>query len=197
MKKLFTLVAIAALALSAQAKVEVTHNGTDIANGETVKLGSEVFEEIPGLGYEFGERFYVDGATPIQLSVVSNSNKWSYCTDQCFTLADNGDGTYTHSSTINMVPQDILLDALFMSAASVPELDLTATFTLTDADDDTFAFTVNLNTIAGALNTVVNDAAEMSTVYNLQGMRMSDASTLPAGIYIRTNGVKAEKFIVK
>lgn len=198
MKKIFTFLAVAALAVSAQAKVEVTYNNASITDGEVVKLHSEVLEEYMGIGYELAETFTVNGIAPIQVSVSSDSNKWSYCAEKCYPWVDEtsaGKG-YTIQSEIKNVPQEVALDAAFIPAMEIPEVDWTINLTFTDADS-TLSFSVNLNTISGAVNGIIDDFKGETAIYNIQGMKMMNTNNLPSGIYIRSNGIKTEKFVVK
>lgn len=200
MKKIFTILAVAAAVLSANAAVEVTYNGAPVADGAVIKLDQNVLHEIEGIpGYEMAEHFTINGATPIELNVTADNAKWQYCTNTCFTLLDEtGEGKeFTHYSTINTVPQDLAVDANFIMEMEIPKVDMNITFELTGSDDSTLTFTVNLNTNDNAVKGILNDADAQVSVYNLQGVKMTDPSQLPAGVYIRRQGSKAEKFIVK
>lgn len=204
MKKLYSIMAMAALALSSQAAIQVTYEGKAVTNGQEIALGKNSFEKVqdivPGVLsiYKAEADLTVTGATPIKVSAQGTDQTFQYCTgDNCFSLSDlDGDGIYTHEVSINKSPETMSVDVNY-SGPAVPEtIKSTISFVLTDATGSSVNFKVSMDSSkdAGVDNISVDGDNTPTVYYNLNGVK---ATTLTPGIYIARQGHKTTKIIVK
>lgn len=219
-KSLLTILAFSMAAL-ANAGISVDYKGANVPDGSVVELGKEVFNDLGGM-YEIGEHFTITGATPMTISVSSDSKDFTYCTTQCYMLkGPDANGKYTHSSTITNSPQDLALDAYFYDP-EIPAVDKSITFKLI-SDDEEMTFTVRLNTTGSAVKEMIHAAKSVTfkgnrlylnsdnasgyAIYGISGKAVKsgnvqahgsiDLSSLPAGIYLYKIGKTTGKVIVK
>lgn len=199
MKKIFTLALAASCLFSAAAKVAVTYNGESLEKGKVVELNASNLKTPEGIpGFEIAEVFSISGATPIELTIKADSNIWTYCLSSCYGLADEGDGTWGDMRMIENSPQTMDVDAKWLFVEDTPKVDTKIEFSFVDALDSEFEFTVHLNTNDNSVSNLIDDNAAVS-VYTLSGMQVpaADINTLPAGLYIKRQGSKTTKFMVK
>lgn len=221
-KTIFTILALCG-AMAAQAAVSVSYNGAPVADGSTVELGREVLksmEDIPG--YEVAEKMQITGDLPMTITATSDSQTFTYCTQQCFSLISDGNGKFTHTSQVKDLPCDLMIDATFPMVQEIPDVNTSIEFKLVSGAES-LTFTVHLDTSNSAVKEIANHAKTVSfkgnrlylnsdhaaayTIYGVSGKAVKsgrvsahgsvDLGALPKGIYLYRVDNRTGKVIVK
>lgn len=147
MKKPILTMSAMFVAFMTQAGVSVTYNGSPVEDGTVIELGRDAFQPYDDMpGYKIAEKFEIKGETPMSISVTSDSQTFTYCTQQCYMLmGPNSEGKYAHNSTIDITPCPLDIDASFFDIEAIPAIDTSICFLLASSNDS-FSFTVHLNT---------------------------------------------------
>lgn len=197
MKKFYSFITMAAIALSSQAAIQVTYNGQPLSNGQEINLDKDSFSQttiIPGVLSIFKAEadLTVTGVTPIQLKAQSPSDIFQYCTgENCFSLSDlDGDGVYTGETTVNTSPESVQVDVNHSGATLPDNLKSNILFVLTDASGSSISFKVSVDSSAGVDNITTSDnyvrPGDNNLAYNVASPTKISVYTLAGNTVIST-----------
>lgn len=225
MKKLYSIITMAVLALSSQAAIQVTCNNQALTNGQEISLSFQKVDIIPGImsKYMAEASISISGTSPIKVQAETDQpNVIQYCQvgGSCGVFGADGI-VYTSEMQVTSSPAEFKIDA---SYNSFPE-NATGYLSLviSDASNSSINIKFKYNTAASGV-----DAVEMSsdyvratgrsliynfaqptvvTVYSIAGNTVINASVngdgqlsldaLHPGIYIYRAGAYTGKILVR
>lgn len=203
MKKTFTLISAAMMAVVANAGIVATFDGAPVADGAVLTWGVDHFHGMEGIpGFELSEHIVVTSdALPVAVKGVSKSDIITCCTSEnCFSLTDfDDDGEYTTNFSLKVSPETMEIDVKYIGLPELPVSKDEVTYTLTDKDGATMTFTVVVNSDPASVAGVAADVNAAYSICDLSGRVLKsgvgsiDRSSLDAGVYILRQGTKAMK----
>lgn len=214
MKKLFTLMAVALMSVTAaDAAITVKNGNEEIKDGGVVTMTKANVKELaPGLGmYQAELKLSLEtNCAPVGFEMKGDSSNITLCAGICPTMTDpDGDGVFT--AKIDPTEQYSLLEIHGPLAAAPYEYKNSMDVVATDALGNKFSFKIVLDTTGeSSVNGVVADKAVFSVkngkayvngsangveVYNLLGQRVPNDAL--HGIYLVKAGKAVKKVVVK
>lgn len=200
MKKIFTTLAAAALvAVSAQAKLEVTNNGTPLENGATIEFTNADFNctSMPEFNYFKWEAVChpdVVSSSFMHTYVTSTAKNYNFCTSTCFMPKQDGD-QWIVDQPWNMKEGQIQMHFEY-GTENLPTAEESVKVKITNTDGDTFEFTAVFKTTdTSGVEEIVAASANVAGIYDLQGRPVSE-DFRGVAIVVYDNG-KAVKQVIK
>lgn len=208
MKKIFTTLAAAALvAISANAKIEVTYEGAPLENGAVITLKNSDFKfaDYSAPGFEYYEWVAecnpeIRSSSDIHYYLKSTVSSIQFCPraigagqGNCFMPVQDGDFWVVDvdfdgsNSSANM--------HLSYNLKDLPDATETSEVTVTNKDGDKFTYTVVFKTETSGVDEIMASEANIAGIYDLQGRPVSE-DFRGVAIVVYDNG-KAVKQVIK
>lgn len=184
MKKIFTtLAAVAMVALTANAAIEVKVNGEAANNGDVFNFGNEAFKytEIDlgpnGVLTDWTAEFEieVECGNPCKASAETNYTLFSFCPDNCIvwpSVPENG--VYKVSTIIEKGSFGGPMIHLTFDTKELPEVEGWIKCIFEDDDNEPFELTFKVKTDASAVEEIDMDNVKVAAVYDMLGRRVRD-----------------------
>lgn len=226
MKKFYILCAIAALAFSSQAAVEVTYKGQKVTENQEILVNKDDLTPIATIGYGLKFEFESTGVAPITVDAFSDTNIFQLCTTPgtCNTeYTSEGSSLWKITSIASGSPMTFDFSKNYVHATTVPSVHTYFDVTVTDNSGSTLKFKVKVNTDQAGVDAVNANTNSLKVqgkalhysasspvvieVYSIAGNLVFkqavngngsiDMSGIHTGMYIYRMGTVTGKFVIK